>query len=166
MGYAGPPFGWTVPADGYGGIIPCPLCGRDVARFDTAKGNRVLLDPDGRQHVRTCSGATVRRPEPRFESPTARGSDPETSHDAAADATPRAGTNRRLAYETLLAALPGGLTDFELAARTGVAQTSIGVRRKELVRAGLAEATSMTRPAPSGSAAIVWRAIPSKEDPT
>ena len=90
--------------------------------------------------------------------PTARHSDPETSHQAARDAAPNAGTNRALALATLQAALPDGLTDFELAELTGVAQTSIGVRRKELERAGLVVATIDRRPSPSGSAAIVWKA--------
>lgn len=91
------------------------------------------------------------------EEPTARISDPATSYAAAQDAQLNAGTNRRLAYDTLIAAGSRGLTDFELAALTGVAQTSIGVRRKELVRAGYVEATPWRRPAPSGSMAIVWR---------
>jgi DNA-binding transcriptional ArsR family regulator len=89
--------------------------------------------------------------------PVARWSDPDTSHAAARDAKVLAGPNRRLAYEALCRAGERGLTDFELAAITGVAQTSIGVRRKELVRAGYVEATPLRRPAPSGSMAIVWR---------
>ena len=40
---------------------------------------------------------------------------------------------------------------------TGVAQTSIGVRRHELVAAGLVIDSGLRRPAPSGSLAIVWR---------
>jgi hypothetical protein len=52
---------------------------------------------------------------------------------------------------------PEGLTDFELAELTDTAQTSIGVRRAELVKAGLVIATLERRPSPSGSLAIVWR---------
>lgn len=52
---------------------------------------------------------------------------------------------------------PEGLTDFELAALTDTAQTSIGVRRKELVQAGLVIATLERRPSPSGAKSIVWR---------
>lgn len=51
----------------------------------------------------------------------------------------------------------GPSTDFELADVTGTAQTSIGKRRGELVKAGLVEATSERRPSPSGSPAVVWR---------
>lgn len=91
--------------------------------------------------------------------PTARTTDPDTSHEAAEDARLRSGKHRALALAALREAGSRGLTDFELADRTGVAQTSIGVRRKELQRAGYVEATDMRRPAPSGSAAIVWRAV-------
>lgn len=66
-------------------------------------------------------------------------------------------THRLLALAVLTAAGSSGLTDFELAERTGIAQTSIGVRRGELVKAKLVEKTAMRRPSPSGSAAIVWR---------
>lgn len=89
--------------------------------------------------------------------PTARAADPDTSHAAAELAEVRAGSNRALALRALGAAGSAGLTDFELAARTGVAQTSIGVRRKELVRAGCVEPTEARRPSPSGALAIVWR---------
>jgi len=92
--------------------------------------------------------------------PVARLTDPETSRQAAQDAKALSGQHRLLAFAALRAAGEHGLTDFELADLTGVAQTSIGVRRKELVRAGYVEPTPMRRPAPSGSAAIVWRAIP------
>lgn len=97
--------------------------------------------------------------------PIARLSDPVTSHVAAADAAHNAPTNRARALEALRQAGENGLTDFELAAVVNVAQTSIGVRRKELQRAGLVEAVmgpdgrTLKRPAPSGSLAIVWRAV-------
>ena len=59
----------------------------------------------------------------------------------------------------------GPLTDFELAEKTGVQQTSIGKRRLELQHEGLVEPLKLsrlgeieivTRPAPSGNAATVW----------
>lgn len=52
---------------------------------------------------------------------------------------------------------PDGLTDFELAERTDTAQTSIGVRRAELVKAGMIVPTLHRRPSPTGANAIVWR---------
>lgn len=91
-----------------------------------------------------------------FETPTARATDPQTSHEAAASVRPRAGSSRALALVALAAAGSHGLSDFELAARTGVPQTSIGVRRKELQRVGLVETTDRRRPSPSGTPAIVW----------
>lgn len=90
-----------------------------------------------------------------LEDALARTSDPDTSHAAAAAQTPRKlSAGRLLALRTL--AEHGPLTDFELAELTGRAQTSIGCRRKDLVRAGLAADTGQRRASPSGSPAIVW----------
>lgn len=89
--------------------------------------------------------------------PTARRTDPPTAHDAARFAAPRAGTNRYKALAALTDAGPVGLTDFELADRTGIAQTSIGVRRGELTKVGMVVALGdTTRLAPSGTPAQVW----------
>lgn len=115
----------------------------------TLDGQLALFDPPSE------------RPNPfAAPAPTARHTDPDTSHAAAALAAPRATTNRAAALAALRAAGDRGLTDFELADITGVAQTSIGVRRKELRDAGLVEATGDRRPAPSGALATVWRAVP------
>ena len=95
-------------------------------------------------------------PEPLW-TPVARRTDPETSHQAARRAAHTAATHRAVALRELVAAGHAGLTDFELAARCHSQQTSIGKRRGELVRMGLVEATSETRPAPSGAQATVWR---------
>lgn len=82
--------------------------------------------------------------------------DTETSIQAAQRTYPNAQRHRDLAlrvhYEH-----PDGLTDFELAHITGVTQPSIGKRRLELQRAEFIQATSHTRPSPSGSPARVWR---------
>ena len=96
-----------------------------------------------------------------FDEPTARAIDPITSHQAAAAVAPRATSFRALALVALAAAGHDGLNDFELAERVSrrrpVGQTSIGVRRKELVTAGLVEATDRTRPSTTGTPALVWR---------
>lgn len=85
----------------------------------------------------------------------ARTSDPDTSHTAAASQTPaKLSAGRLLALRTL--AEHGPLTDFELAEITGKAQTSIGVRRADLKKLGLAADTGQRRLSPSGSPAIVW----------
>lgn len=103
-----------------------------------------------------------RRNRPR---PKARVTDPETSHQAAEVATVNAGTNRTMALLALAEAGPRGLNDFELEAVTGVKQTSIGVRRKELVSMGLVERAPIhPRRAPSGSPSIVWRCLPAGYD--
>lgn len=95
--------------------------------------------------------------------PTARSSDPQASRDAAASVT----RSQRLSHKEralveLTKAGRRGLTDFELAKRTGVQQTSIGVRRGELTKAGEvvalldSDGDPVTRPAPSGVGATVW----------
>ena len=90
-----------------------------------------------------------------------------TSQDAAVLAINMLSRNKELALDALVAAGPTGLTDFELAAATGVAQTSIGKRRLDLVRAGLVidvldpdTGRPVTRPSPSGAASMVWCATP------
>ena len=89
--------------------------------------------------------------------PTARHSDPETSRLAAEQVAPRAGTDRAAALLALVD--HGPMHDFRLAEITGRKQTSVGVRRKELVSAGLVErAPCKPRPNADGSLCIVWRA--------
>lgn len=91
--------------------------------------------------------------------PLVRATDPDTSHGAAAQAAKRAPRHREIALRVLREALPDGLSDFELAERTGVPQTSIGKRRLELQRMGLVEPTGERRPSPTGTPAMVWRAM-------
>jgi hypothetical protein len=90
----------------------------------------------------------------------ARGTDPETSHLAAADASAR----MRGKHETVLRMLleAGPLTDFELALGAHAQQTSIGKRRGECRDQGWVEpdhvnGVPVRRKAPSGSLAQVWR---------
>lgn len=82
-----------------------------------------------------------------------RFSDPPTSRQAAYDNRPRRGTHRWIALELLA---QHSYTDFELAERSHIAQTSIGKRRKELVDLGFVEYMGCDRPAPSGSMSMVW----------
>jgi hypothetical protein len=95
-------------------------------------------------------------PDPRT---MCRTTDPDTSRSAAEDARVNSDAHRARALRALREALPDGLTDFELAAATGIQQTSIGKRRGELRDAGLVVNGGRKRPAPSGSAAIVWMAV-------
>ena len=89
----------------------------------------------------------------------ARTTDPETSHQASLFAQPKARTHRDLALH-VLRTHPEGLTDFELAAITGIPQTSIGVRRGELTKHGIVWDSGKRRNSPSGSPAIVWKTKP------
>ena len=97
-----------------------------------------------------------------MSAPSFRASDPETSRDAAALASLTAPTVRQRALAALRAAGADGLTDFELAEIVGRQQTSAGVRRKELERAGLvvvllgADGRPVRRSTPSGATALVW----------
>lgn len=98
-----------------------------------------------------------------YRQPVARRTDPDTSHAAAEDAKRNANTLRWRCLQTLKAH-PEGLDDFALAALVGSQQTSAGKRRGELVKAGLVEKATVDgvvvkRPSPSGSLAIVWRAV-------
>jgi hypothetical protein len=68
--------------------------------------------------------------------------------------------NKWLALNALVEAGTNGLTDFELEARVGVKQTSIGKRRGDLVKAGLVEATGLFRPSDTGTASGVWCSTP------
>lgn len=84
----------------------------------------------------------------------ARNSDPETSH--------LAGQNLDLKGEhriKALLALDDGdkLSDFDLEKETGIAQTSIGVRRGELCKAGLVEDSGERGKSPRGASVILWR---------
>jgi len=94
-----------------------------------------------------------------FQEPLARNSDPETSHEAAAFATFRSNKGREKALLTLYR--HGPMTDYELAAATGLQQNSVGKRRGECAVAGLVAALYdgdqlVKRQTPSGSRAIVW----------
>lgn len=94
-----------------------------------------------------------------FDQPVARATDPNTSWQAARRAATKAESNRAYALRVLRNHGEDGCTDFELSAITGVQATSIGVRRKELCRAGLVVDSGRRRPSPSGSLAIVWKAV-------
>lgn len=95
--------------------------------------------------------------------PQARHTNPETSHEAAAAVGPRAQRDRDRVLDALRTF--GALTDFELALAINSQQTSCGVRRGELVRAGLVRASTIDgvkvrRPSPSGSPCQVWELCP------
>ena len=100
--------------------------------------------------------------------PTARTSDPDTAHMAAASITPG---KQRDSHQLVLRLLAehGPLSDFDLArlateARgSRVIPTSVGVRRKELVRAGLVVEHDRGGVSDTGSPCIRWALTASKE---
>jgi hypothetical protein len=87
--------------------------------------------------------------------PAARNSDPATSHLAAALQTP---AKVRDAHRLVLELLNryGPLTDFDLAAKTGRKQTSIGKRRHELCAQGLVRAFDHRGVSDTGTACTRW----------
>lgn len=91
-----------------------------------------------------------------------RRTDEDTAQGAAVIAIGNAATNRHLALVHLYAAGDDGLSDFDLEAKTGVQQTSIGKRRGELRDAGLVARAfdeagkGRTRLSPSNTPAAVW----------
>lgn len=95
-----------------------------------------------------------------FGPPTARATDPDTSHDAAELAGAHASNGRTLVLQHL-SVQP--LTDLELSDLTGWQHNSIGKRRTECRDAGLVEVcrtpegVKMTRKTPAGARATVWR---------
>lgn len=93
--------------------------------------------------------------------PAARATDPATSHEAAATITVQ---RMRADHQLVLAALHdhGPMTDFGIAAKVSAAlgrivkQTSLGVRRSELVRLGLVRNSGRRAPSDTGTSSIVW----------
>jgi hypothetical protein len=91
----------------------------------------------------------------------ARVSDDITSVIAAERASANVSKGRMLALKHLYENREG-LTDFDLERLTGLAQTSIGKRRGDLMNSKyffphLAYRTDETRPSPRGAPARVWR---------
>ena len=112
-------------------------------------------------HVQTIDGSTDAHVPPSYIlGPTARATDPVTSHQAAAAQTPaRVNESHRL----ILALLRWeAMTDFDLARLASqhlqrkVLPTSLGVRRSELVKAGLVADSGVKGKSDTGSPAIKW----------
>ena len=101
--------------------------------------------------------------------PTARPSDPDTAHEAAAAVTD---VQRRNVYRAVLEALVehGPSTDHDLARYVAgklghpIGQTSVGVRRGELRNAGLVADSGHKGRTPTGAKAIRWALTPAGID--
>ena len=81
---------------------------------------------------------------------------PGSEQEASALITPRAGTLRERALVAIHGAGEDGLTDHELARKTGVYLYSIAPRRSELVKLGWVEDSGERRLTPGGVHAVVW----------
>lgn len=92
--------------------------------------------------------------EPR---PTARTTDPETSHLAKHD-TKRGGAQTMQLVVAALLAHPDGLTDFEISGLIERDKGSTAKRRLDALRLGLIHPTALTRPTATGSQSVVWQA--------
>lgn len=140
-----------------------PHRGSQHARSGGEPAGRMAVVPSGApiapEAAGLCaSGATVvaggnllRPPATLFDT---RPDDPITSHMAAASVTLDMRADR---YRAVLAILAEGpASDFDLAARTGLKQTSIGKRRGELRDAGLVRKLDDLGVSDTGSACIRW----------
>lgn len=90
-------------------------------------------------------------------SPTrlARTTDPDTSQQAARNAS-RRGPSQRMKVWTALQQLTTA-TDYELSIATGILRSSAAKRRQELADLGYVVATQQRRATDTGTMAIVWR---------
>lgn len=89
----------------------------------------------------------------------ARGSDPETSHDAADEVRgPDANKMERQVWEALISH-PNGLTMHGICAVTGLPWNTASPRIRPLVRKGLALDSGERREGPYGKACIVWKGL-------
>jgi DNA-binding MarR family transcriptional regulator len=87
----------------------------------------------------------------------ARGSDPDTSHQAAEHVQRHTATRLERLALAAVRANPAGLTNHEIAAVTGVVWNTITPRMKPLERKGLVYDSGLRRKGPTNRPCIVWR---------
>ena len=80
----------------------------------------------------------------------------QTSARAATDALPLSARTRRRVFDAIQNAGTAGLTDSDMETTVLMSGSTVRPRRIELVRAGLVEASAMTRTTASGRHAAVW----------
>lgn len=81
----------------------------------------------------------------------------ETERAAAYDVLPRSGTQRMMVLLVIADAGEHGLTDQEIAERSGLYLYSAAPRRHELLRGGWVEDSGLRRGTGRGGNAIAWR---------
>lgn len=84
-----------------------------------------------------------------------RAHDPDTSRQAAENASRRGPTQRRQVWEALKKL--GGATDYEISVSCGILRSSAAKRRQELLDLGYVVETPFRRKTDTGTDAIVWR---------
>jgi hypothetical protein len=84
-----------------------------------------------------------------------RTQDPDTSRQAAENASRRGPTQRRQVWEALKKL--GGATDYEISVECGILRSSAAKRRQELLDLGYVLETPFRRKTDTGTEAIVWR---------
>lgn len=95
------------------------------------------------------------------ETRTTTGSDhPDTSQEAAAKVLPNSGTQRRTAYDLIVASKDRGMTDDELERAMMKPHQSVSARRNELSADELILDSGKRRRTKSGHEATVWVAAP------
>lgn len=88
----------------------------------------------------------------------ARGSDPDTSHDAADDARGERAIKLERQVYACLVARPNGLTNWEIVELSGIAYHAATPRVKPLRRKGLVYDSGEKRKSPYGKECKVWKA--------
>lgn len=96
------------------------------------------------------------RPDPDRNKTTTGKTHPQTSHDAAALAYPRSGTQRRKVLDFIEARGPGGCTDEQIRIGLMIPFGSALARRNELVTDGWVTDSGRKMKTQAGGMAIVW----------
>ncbi|WP_286347368.1 hypothetical protein [Frondihabitans sucicola] len=104
--------------------------------------------------------AEVARDKASVDKTTTGSSHPETAKDAGQKALPNSGTQRRTAYDLIVAAKDRGMTDDELERAMMKPHQSVSARRNELCTDELILDSGKRRRTKSGHEATVWIAAP------
>lgn len=128
-----------------GAVVPYPGVGRPRSVCDACRPS--WWPPLAAKEVPSAQSETI--------TPTARVTDPQSSHDAAKRVAVTADNNRGIAL--LAFADHGPMTHFQLAAVTGKEKDSIGVRAGELRKLHLIEDSGEKGTTPSGGPCAIWR---------
>lgn len=91
----------------------------------------------------------------KFSDPKVSGAS-DTQRLAAVGVYPRTGTYRRGVLDCIARSGATGVTDQQIYLLTGLDENTVRPRRNELMNDGWIVDSGLTRPTPSGKAAVVW----------